>query len=356
VLRFFAFFSVFLFHSTCQSPEYFTQRHLPLWLARLLSGVTNAGSHGVDLFFVLSAYLITELLLREKETRGSLDISSFYLRRILRIWPLYYFFVLLAALVPFLNPQGAFSLRYVIPFLLLAGNWSTVLFGPTGSVAEPLWSVSVEEQFYLAWPPIVAQLSNRGIVIAVAVMVAVANLARLIALALHSTAWQIWANTLTHLDAMAGGILLAVLLRGHVRLTGLWLRVGLIAAAIAPIVFIGYFDEVHVGVSWAAVLVASPVIAVSCTSIVFAVVGMQLRAQTLRYLGKISYGLYVYHLTCIRITDRVLHLRWGVFGIAMRTVAALGLTIVVAAISYRFLETPFLNLKRRFTHIDSRPV
>ena len=77
----------------------------------------------------------------------------------------------------------------MIPFLLLAGNWSTIAFGPTGSVAEPLWSVSVEEQFYLAWPPIVARLSNRGIAIAVVIMVAMANLTRVMGLALHSTGW-----------------------------------------------------------------------------------------------------------------------------------------------------------------------
>lgn len=356
VLRFFAFLSVFLFHSVCQPPEYFVQRHMPLGLARLFSGFTDAGSHGVDLFFVLSAYLITELLLREKEARGSLDVKSFYLRRILRIWPLYYFFVPLAALVPFLNPQGAFSLKYVIPFLLLAGNWSTIAFGPTGSVAEPLWSVSVEEQFYLAWPPIVARLSNRGIVIAVVIMVAMANLTRVMVLALHSTGWQIWANTFTHLDSMAGGILLAVLLGGRVPRTQVWLRMVLIAAVITPVLIVGYFDELQASVSRTAVLIGCPVIALSCTVIVFAVVGMELQQQTLRYLGKISYGLYVYHLTCIRITDRVLDVSWGVLSAALRIAVAFGLTIMVAAISYRFLETPFLNLKRRFTYINSRPV
>jgi peptidoglycan/LPS O-acetylase OafA/YrhL len=356
-LRFFAFFSVFLFHALYQPAEYFAQRHLPLWFARVLSGLLGTGGRGVDLFFVLSAYLITELLLREKEATGSLDVKSFYLRRILRIWPLYYFFVPLAAFVPFLNPQGAFSLRYVIPFLLLAGNWSTIAFGPTGSVAEPLWSVSVEEQFYLAWPPIVARLSNRGIAIAAVIMVGVANLTRFIVLALHNTGWQIWANTLTHLDAMAGGILLAVLLRGRVPQTRFWLRTGLIVAGITAVLITGYFDEQHVGVSRTGVLVGYPLIALSCTVIVFAVIGMQLRARPLRYLGKISYGLYVYHLTCIRITGQVLlPFRWGTFGIGLRAVVALGITIVVAAVSYRFLETPFLNLKRRFTHIDSRPV
>jgi peptidoglycan/LPS O-acetylase OafA/YrhL len=300
--------------------------------------------------------LITELLLREKEARGSLDVKSFYLRRILRIWPLYYFFLPLAALVPYLNPQGAFSLKYLIPFLLLAGNWSTIVFGPTGSVAEPLWSVSVEEQFYLAWPLIVARLSRRGIAIAALIMIGAASLTRAVLLAKHSTGWQIWANTFTHLDAMAGGILLAILLRGRVFQIDLWLRMLLMATGAAGIATVGYFDEIHVGVSRISVLAGYPVIALSCTVIVFAVIGMQLRAGTPQYLGKTSYGLYVYHLTCIRIVDRILQGHWGIPGIVLRSVVALGLTSLVAAISYHFLETPFLNLKRRFTYVQSRPV
>lgn len=118
----------------------------------------------------------------------------------------------------------------------------------------------------------------------------------------------------------------------------------------------GYFDALHVGVSRAAVLVGYPAIALSCTVVVFAVVGMPLRLRALQYLGKISYGLYIYHLTCIRITDRLLNVRWGVVGLGLRAAAACAMTILVAAISYPFLETPFLNLKRRFTYVASRPV
>lgn len=355
-LRFFAFLSVFLFHSAYHPSQYFSQRGIPQQLAEGISGFIGSGSHGVDLFFVLSAYLITELLLREKEKMGSLDVKSFYLRRILRIWPLYYFFVPLAAFVPYLNPQGAFSLKYVIPFLLLAGNWSTIVFGPTGSVAEPLWSVSVEEQFYLAWPPLVAKLSRHGIVMACAIMIIAANVARFTLLSRHSTGWQIWANTFTHLDAMAGGILLAILLQGKTPRFGLWIRMSLITFGIMGIASSGYFDEVHPGVTRISILGGYPVLALSCTGIVLAFIGMPLRTRWLQYLGKISYGLYVYHLTCIRFTDQLLSMRWGILGIAIRTCFALGLTILVSAISYRFLETPFLKLKRKFTYIASRPV
>jgi peptidoglycan/LPS O-acetylase OafA/YrhL len=354
-LRFFAFLSVFIFHSLYRPATYFSQHHMPDWISRIASAVTGAGGRGVDLFFVLSAYLITELLLREKSQVGSLDVKSFYLRRILRIWPLYYSFVILAAVVPFLNPWHNFTLRYVIPFMLLAGNWSTIMFGTTGSMADPLWSVSLEEQFYLIWAPIVARLSLRQIPIAAGIMIALANVARVVEIVRHATGWQIWANTMTHLDAMAGGILVAVLLRGRMPRIAPSVRLAMIGGGTAALVIANYLGG-DADVSAIAVLLGYPVVALSCVAIMVGALGMQTRNSALQYLGKISYGLYVYHLTGIRASNLLMPLRWGIAGIGIRAALALGLTIAVSAISYRFFEAPFLTLKRRFTYVASRPV
>ena len=87
-LRFFAFFAVFIFHTFPHEADYYSARHIPF--AALIASVSRAGSFGVDLFFLLSAYLISQLLLREKEAFGHVSLKAFYLRRILRIWPLYF--------------------------------------------------------------------------------------------------------------------------------------------------------------------------------------------------------------------------------------------------------------------------
>src|SRR5580658_4566258 len=92
VLRFFAFLAVFLFHFN-HPAEFYVQHGIPRAIAVGATSFVEAGVFGVDLFFVLSAYLITELLLREKDLCGSLDVKGFYLRRILRIWPLYFFYI-----------------------------------------------------------------------------------------------------------------------------------------------------------------------------------------------------------------------------------------------------------------------
>ena len=109
VLRFFAFLGVFLFHFN-HPLEFYVAHGIPRSIAVAATSLIEGGVFGVDLFFALSAYLITELLLREKDLRGSLDVKGFYLRRILRIWPLYFFYIGLA-LIPVFNPNHVFTWR-----------------------------------------------------------------------------------------------------------------------------------------------------------------------------------------------------------------------------------------------------
>ena len=356
ILRFFAFLTVFMTHALR-----FPTAHLPLWVAELLQSITSAGSFGVDLFFVLSAYLITELLIREKEQLGTLDVKSFYVRRILRIWPLYYFFIALVFAVPFLNPGHEFSFRYVLLFLLLLGNWSIIAFGGLGGAIFPLWSIAIEEQFYVFWPPLVARFSRKQIVIAALGMFLAATATRVVTLLLHAKAWQIWVNTFCRLDPIAAGILLAVLLKGRIPSLPGKLRFTLFACGVSLITvtrhFVGTGDEKPL---WTGTLIGFPLVAISCCAILISFLGVNVQVKALEYLGKISYGLYVYHMMCVMITDRLFQQtalgRVSHFGWFLREAIALTLTIFVAAISYNMFESPFLKLKNKFTHVQSRPV
>lgn len=356
-LRFFAFLAVFCFHTVYYPEKFFIDHGLPNWIANLERSIAGAGAYGVDLFFVLSSFLITELLLREKEERGSLHIRAFYMRRILRIWPLYFAFVALVALVPALNPGRAFGLRYVVPFLLLSGNWSIVAYDfPRNSIPGPLWSISVEEQFYLLWPPIVNRLNRGQLIWAALLMIASANLMRIVLLCLHAQHPQVWCNTLARLDPMAIGILLAALLRGTLPGLSAGVRFLFLGCGIAALVFVARFADLLAPgpVSWGTTLIGYPVVALGAGLIVLAVFGAGwpiFDSTALRYLGKISYGLYVFHELAIWISDKlssVIHFPGSQF------IFALGITILLAAISYAVLESPFLKLKERFTFVQSR--
>ncbi len=368
MVRFFAFLGVFSYHTLYFRAGPAPASHIPAWFSATQAALARGGAYGVDLFFVLSAYLITELLLREKRQEGSVDIKAFYIRRILRIWPVYYLFVALCALIPALSP-GGFPANYFVPFLFLVGNWSTVLFGPPFTAALPLWSVSVEEQFYLLWAPVVAALTPRKLAWVALILIAVANLARLGVLELHQihwtdraswtewASWTVWANTFTRLDPIAAGILLAVALQGRAPDIGRSLRVVLIGGGALCLALIGHvaagWGE---GLPWTGTLVSYPLVAIAACAIVLGFIGIRLRVPWLQYLGKISYGLYVYHVMCVWAADYVLARYSGVLHSVLREVLSLALAIGVAAASYALIERRFLELKQRFTHVASQPV
>jgi peptidoglycan/LPS O-acetylase OafA/YrhL len=363
MLRFFAFFAVFVEHTVTYSVDYLVQRHVPLWVAKIGLSFAHAGMYGVDVFFVLSAYLITELLLREKQATGSLNVRAFYLRRILRIWPLYYFLIAVAVLISVLNPIHDFGARYVLPFLVLMGNWSFILFGTPSSIAVPLWSISVEEQFYLLWPPVVARLSRQQIIVTAAGLIGVANVSRFVAVAMHQNRVQLWMNTFAHLDSIAAGILLAVLLRGRVFSFGFRRRIAMLSLAVSCLAARAYFDfgitRGDKPLSPLGTLLGDPVVVLACAAILFGFIDLPFRSPALEYLGKISYGLYIYHLIGLSFIDTIDNVRRGgdpgPIHACVRLVFALGITIAISAVSYAVVEKPFLKLKRRFTYVSSRP-
>jgi len=135
----------------------------------------------LDVFFILSAFLITELLLRERESRGAVDLKAFYIRRILRIWPLYFVVLALAGLLSVFDRSQVVGWDYTFSFLFFAGNWIMSLHAaPRAIIIAPLWSVSFEEQFYLFWPLVLRRASKKTIFLSAMALLPVAALARLI--------------------------------------------------------------------------------------------------------------------------------------------------------------------------------
>jgi peptidoglycan/LPS O-acetylase OafA/YrhL len=206
-LRFFAFFAVFVHHSLPSNADFYLAHRLPV----VFADIPYAGAWGVDLFFCLSAYLITELLVREKDQVGYLNVRAFYIRRMLRIWPLYFSFVLFAFALTFVDRSQQFSALNLGMFLMLAGNWAAAT-GTVQSFVIPLWSVSIEEQFYLLWPLAVRRASRRQMLTICLIMVITAFAWRSgLTIGVRHPDGLIWNGTFGHLDSIAYGIILSLL-------------------------------------------------------------------------------------------------------------------------------------------------
>ena len=356
ILRFTAFFMVFLSHVVPGDETFFAEAGMPSALARLIIFAAAGGAFGVDLFFVLSAFLITTLLLREQQSGGKIDVARFYARRILRIWPLYFAFLFFAStLAKYMVPGDEFSPKYIAAFVLLAGNWACVWWGLPHSVAGPLWSVSVEEQFYLSWPIVMRHAMNHLAPVAFALLI-ISFLVRAFLVSHGAVHPQIWCNTLARLDPIACGALLALWAERVKVDPPSWMRVVLIVFGCAVFVAAARYGD-FVGNR---ALITYPAITGGCIALMLGSLGLPLPAgsnRTVRafiYLGRISYGLYVFHLFFVE-TFRVTSSHEPIARLS-RAAAALLTTVGVSAVSYRYFETPFLRLKERLARVQSRPI
>ena len=357
VLRCLAFFLVLNHHTL---PISFTQTSF-----RLSNALQESGAAGVCLFFTLSAFLITELLLREKEATGTIHIRAFYTRRILRIWPLYFLAIALSLILPHLDYHFQADNGLIAPYLLLVGNWAIVVHHvwPHSPMLNPLWSISVEEQFYLLWPALVLFRGARGIVAAALAVLPLAWALDLALPALHAAKDpQLWCNSFNQFQFFALGALLALSThRRQLRLHAAG-RVAALAAAFGCLLLSAYpfhFLNPVLPLRFGQTLGGYLSLDAACLLLFAAFLGAQVPrlARPLIYLGKISYGLYVFHfvvrLVVGNILEKHLHAPEAVQIAALYIVTA-AVTILIASMSYHFFEKPFLRFKKRFTFVPSR--
>lgn len=302
---------------------------------------------GVTTFFVLSGFLITRMLLRERDSTGTIAVGRFYLRRTLRIFPVYYavlaLYVLLVARFERGTEAGAVFWSSLPYYLTFTTNWFVELAADGRVIFYFAWSLAVQEQFYVLWPVVLRHLRLRwAFLIPVAVLVS-EDLGRLLlGLGYIDHGWVY--RVLTGFDTpIFLGVLAALLL--HDRRT-FWLM------------------DAVAGRSWslplAVALVALPaalpdvpqeVFRLCVTYLVVACVlatGPALRPLSnglVRHVGKVSYGIYLFHMLVLNVVRRMLP--GGGPGVWF----ALGFpaTVLLAAASWRWMETPILRLRETRT-------
>jgi peptidoglycan/LPS O-acetylase OafA/YrhL len=329
------------------------------------SGVIQIlGEQGVSLFFVLSGFLITYLLLEEEKQTGAIKLKDFYVRRILRIWPLYFSIGFLALVVLpriplFIMPGAGHDFIYrhlstkIVLFVLFLPNLLPYLGGII-PYASQTWSIGTEEQFYLMWPLLMKNIKKHRIVLMLLIIAGYIIAAR----ALWSSHTDFlpfkyyisgfW--SLFNIDLMAIGGLLAILLHAQNKYLK-FIRNNVVFYVSLLVVFYMFkeaFMIQHVYKEIYAVLYGIIILNFASNPNIH----FSLEAGVFKYLGKISYGLYMYHPIAIVLA---VHLaKWtGLINNAFIYPASIMLAIVLAGLSYKYMESFFLKLKLNYSTVRS---
>lgn len=332
-----------------------------------IASVAQFGWVGVDLFFVLSGFLISGILIDSRDRPHF--FRTFYKRRSLRIFPLYFVFLALYinVIVPVLPGAESDILARQKWLWTYLSNFDVARFGwytGVGSHANNLWSLAIEEQFYLVFPLAVYFLPRRALWFVAGACVVGAVLVRLYLYTAGYGTLPAYVLTFARVDALGLGILVALaarhgqLLRQLVPVAYFMLAISVLACA-KIIARNGRFSFDD----WSTLLVAQPVLAFGFASVLLLAVSdhgsQRLRrffeSRTLRFFGLYSYGLYMWHPLMGRVVrliglqqskaEAVLHSSTAAFLLVVG--ARFLLAIAAALVSYHLIERPFLRLKDR---------
>lgn len=317
----------------------------------------RGGFAGVDLFFVLSGFLITTLLCEEWESTGSIRLGAFYLRRAFRLLPA--LLLVLACLMIYaatLAPPGKASplVRAAAVALFYSTNWFVAYralpFGPL----EHTWSLSIEEQYYVLWPGLLLLLLSRRvpqawILATLGASIAASAAFRMLHWHVHHDHGRLYYGSDSRADGLLLGSLTALLLSWDLlpRRAGFgrWVLVAAtagLAAWTAWVVRGVSHNELHRG-GFLVLDAAGVLLVVALVKSPRSLLGRAFEFPVLVWIGKVSYGLYLWHFPIYFLADRLPYPGASAAGAVLRLAA----TFAVAAVSFHAFEKPLLDYGRR---------
>jgi peptidoglycan/LPS O-acetylase OafA/YrhL len=323
--------------------------------------VAHGGFLGVDAFFVLSGFLITALLVEERTRSGTISFRGFYARRALRLLPA--LLVMLAAagvVAATIAPPSvrAGTERGIVFTLLYVANWQKVFSSQSVGILGHTWSLSIEEQFYVLWPPLLFLLLRRGLslrrltVVAAALALGSAGTRALLLLAHAASTESLYNGLHTRADSLLIGCAAALAMASGLIPAGKWPRPIRLAVGVAlPLMLCLCMEKAGLDdPSWYyfGFLLFASAVALLVVGLVSGQVGNAfLQWKPLVWIGARSYGLYLWHLP-VHETLKILAFAndwpWLPY-LAINLIPSFAL----AALSYRLVEAPALRLKRRFS-------
>ena len=322
-------------------------------LGKVVYQATIPGWLGVDLFFVLSGFLITRILLRSKSQPHF--FRNFYARRALRILPLY--LLLLALLWLFYDNSS----RFVLLGLLMSTNLAAIFQIPVVHGGQALWSLAVEEHFYLLWPGVVRLVRPSAFIIVPALICILEPLVRA---AFRNAVEDVYFYSWFRFDGLAWGSLVAAFVHKY----GADRKTSLRIAAISGTLLVGLlalglpFGILHRGNLVGAALQFTLFYILFANILLLSIAwsgtpySAPLRFRPLTLSGDLSYCMYLVHMPLMDLQDlllaRLVDLESSMSNLSFVSLRALGVVVLcfgVAALSRRFIEQPILSFKRHFS-------
>ncbi len=320
------------------------------------------GADAVHFFFVLSGFLITYLLIEEKEETGNIALNKFYWRRLLRIWPLYFLIIIFGMafywfFLPAINiyhPNTEYEWYYIAPLYALFLPHLVNGIMHVGGILHVSWSIGVEEQFYLFWAPLVSYFYNKLLWLAIGLFIIslVFNWSNLSnPWQLPNAIWIFFSYLKFHFMAMGAiGAYLIYFYKDRLLSTSLFSRLGQVIMYLLLLIFLLLYsaDQYNYLISpLSSILFIWLIINTACNPKRL----LSFAADSLNWLGKISYGLYMYHMIVVYIVTQFFKKtaflvdQFWLYSLCYYTLV-IGGSILIAHLSYSYFETRFLKLKK----------
>ena len=349
-LRFFAFFKVFLLH-------------LPINAFAWFSFVKAGGGLGVEFFFVLSGFLISYLCIYEKEQNQTFSLKKFFMRRILRIWPLYFLMVAFAFATPFIldflsltysnegyEPSAFYSLLFLENYKMMQEGMA-----PNVSPLGVMWSLCIEEHFYIIWAIVFVLIPPSRFGFFTIIGIVISFVSKLVFNHFDFDHNEI----LTHLDLFCYGGLLAYIyfykneiIEKYIGLKPIIIKRIIVIVIVALVVINPLILNEGIGLLFHSTFYGIVFIVLIALFLSLKNKFKLSESSPLNYLGKISYGLYVYHIIVINLLIQLFK-KWSFDTSTWQHsilffILALTLSIIISIASYHWFEKPFLRLKKHF--------
>ena len=362
-LRFICFLLVFFYHCN----ETLFQKIANPTLRGILNFLFRNGNVGVNIFFVLSGFLITFLLIKEKELKNTISLKNFYLRRVLRIWPLFYLCLFLGFIVfPYLKYHtvpSPFEISNFWSYLFFAGNFNFIKIWPHTPDALNLlvlWSVAVEEQFYLVWPVILKYFSKKFYLYIFIIII----LSTLLFRSFFTSNYPVLHfHSLSVIGDMAIGGITAYACSSATRFLNFIVnmkRVWIVVLYLVTIILVLFSDQVF---AYALPLILKRIVLGALFAFIIAEQNFARhsffkfsRFKVISILGIYTYGLYCLHFIGIVFIEKCIEkfqMNADTFFIALlAAICALLVTVFLSYTSYHLYEKWFLKLKSKFSFIS----